>query len=80
MFVSLSVKAVHLVIVSDLTSESFISTLRRFIVRRGKPSLVWSDHGSNFVGAQKELKEIVEFLEHQKTQNALSQYCTSQRI
>ena len=79
-FVSLSVKAAHLELVSDLTSEAFVATLRRFIARRGKPSLIWSDHGSNFVGAQKDLKELVEFLEDLKTQNAISQFCTSQRI
>ena len=79
-FVSLSVKAVHLELVSDLTSEAFVSTLRRFIARRGKPSLMWSDHGSNFVGAQKEFKHLVDFLEDQKTQGAISQFCTSQRI
>ena len=50
-FVSLSVKAIHLELVSDLTSEAFIATLRRFISRRGKPSLIWSDNGTNFVGA-----------------------------
>ena len=50
-FVSLSVKAVHLELVSDLTSEAFIATLRRFISRRGKPSLIWSDNGTNFVNA-----------------------------
>ncbi len=44
-FVSLSVKAVHLELVSDLSSEAFIACLRRFIARRGKPSLLWSDHG-----------------------------------
>ena len=58
-FVSLSVKAVHLELVSDLTTEAFIATLRQFIA--GKPSLMWSDHGSNFVGAQKELRELVNF-------------------
>ena len=79
-FVSLSVKAAHLELVSDLTSEAFISTFRRFIARRGKPSLVWSDHGSNFVGAQKDLKQLAEFLEDQKTQNAISQFCASQKI
>ncbi len=36
--VSLSVKAVHIELVSDLTSESFIACLRRFIARRGKPT------------------------------------------
>ena len=49
-FVSLSVKAVHLELISDLTSEAFIACLRRFVARRGKPSLILSDHGTNFVG------------------------------
>ena len=54
-FVSLTVKAVHLELVSDLTTDAFIATLRRFIARRGKPHLIWSDHGTNFVGAVREL-------------------------
>ena len=66
MFVSLHVKVLHLEIVSNLTSESFIFILRCFVACCGKPSLVWNNHGSNFVGAQKEVKEIVEFLEHQR--------------
>ena len=36
-FVSLSIKAVHLELVSDLTSDTFIVCLRRFIARRGSP-------------------------------------------
>ena len=36
-FISLTVKAVHLELVSDLTSEAFIAALRRFIARRGLP-------------------------------------------
>ena len=49
--------------VSDLTTEAFIATLRRFIARRSRPSFIWSDHGTNFVGAARELKELTEFLE-----------------
>ena len=79
-FVSLSVKAAHLELVSDLTTEAFISAFRRFMARRGKPSTIWSDHGSNFIGAQKEFKQLREFLEDSKTQNAISQFCTSQKI
>ena len=79
-FVSLSVKAVHLELVSDLTSDAFIACLRRFIARRGKPSLIWSDHGTNFVGADRELKELIEFLELQKTNTDISHFCSSQRI
>ena len=77
-FVSMSVKAVHLeLLVSDLTSEAFIACLRRFISRRGKPSLIWSDHGTNFVGAAREIRE---FLGTQKSQTTISEFCSSQNI
>ncbi len=71
-FVSLSVKAVHLELVSDLTMDAFLSCLRRFIARRGKPSLIMSDHGTNFVGATRELKELYKFLQQQKLQEVVS--------
>ena len=66
--------------VSDLSTDAFIASLRRFIARRGKPILIWSDHGSNFVGAARELRELVQFLELQKTQNLISEFCSSQNI
>ena len=66
-FISLTVRAVHLELVSDLTTEAFVAALRRFIARRGKPSLLWSDNGSNFVVAARELKEMFEFLRHTET-------------
>ncbi len=62
-FVSLSVKAVHLELVTDLTSEAFIACLRRFVSRRGLPKLIWSDNGTNFVGACRQIKELYTFLE-----------------
>lgn len=39
-FVCLSVKAVHLELVSDLTTEAFIAALRRFVARQGYPTLI----------------------------------------
>ena len=79
-FVSLSVKAIHLELVSDLTTEAFIASLRRFIARRGKPLSIWSDHGTNFVGAARERKEFSQFLKERGTQNIISEFCTSQNI
>ena len=79
-FVSLSVKAVHLEVVSDLTTEAFIATLRRFISRRGKPTVIWSDHGTHFVGASRELRELVEFLNKQKSVKDISDFCSTQSI
>ena len=66
MFVFLSVKTVQLELVSDLSTDAFRASLRRFTARQGKPTLIWSDHGSNFVGAARELKELAEFLGQQK--------------
>ena len=79
-FVSLSVKAVHLELVSDLTSEAFIACLRRFISRRGKPTLLWSDHGTNFVGSKRIVQELFEFLQKTTTNKVIANFCSSQGI
>ena len=79
-FVSLSVKAVHLEAVSDLTTEAFIACLRRFVARRGKPKTIWSDHGTNFVGAKRQLAEMSQFLRQQDTNKVIVDFCSSQNI
>ncbi|XP_050312874.1 uncharacterized protein LOC126747937 [Anthonomus grandis grandis] len=55
LFVCFSTKAIHLEVVSDLTSECFLASLRRFASRRGKPYEIHSDNGSTYVGAKNEL-------------------------
>ena len=80
LFVSLNVKAVHLEIVSDLTTEAFIAALCRFTSRRGLPSLIWSDHGTNFVGANRDLKDIYRFLRDEKNQSTISEFCSLKTI
>lgn len=62
LFVCFATKAIHLELVSDLTSEAFIAALRRFSSRRGKPAHIYSDNASNFVGANKELESLARFL------------------
>ncbi|KAK7603947.1 hypothetical protein V9T40_004220 [Parthenolecanium corni] len=49
-FVCLAVRAVHIEIVSDLSTPKFIESLQRFIARRGIPVAMYSDNGTNFVG------------------------------
>ena len=70
----------HLEVVSDLTTEAFIAALRRFIARRRCPSLIWSDHGSNFVGAKSELKDLQGLLADHTTQGAVSDFCSMHNI
>ncbi|KAF0721510.1 Integrase catalytic domain-containing protein [Aphis craccivora] len=55
-FVCFATKAIHLEAVSALTTAAFMAALKRFMSRRGKPSRIWSDNGTNFVGTRKELE------------------------
>ena len=80
LFVAMSVKAVHLELISELTSAGFVACLRRFIARRGKPNCMCSDHGSNFIGASRELSELSLFLENQISTGTIPDFCASQGI
>lgn len=55
LFVCMATKALHLEIASDLSSDTFLAALRRFIARRGRCSHIYSDRGTNFVGAAKQI-------------------------
>lgn len=61
-FICFVVKAIHLEIVNDLTTEAFLGALKRFTSRRGRPVVLHSDNGTNFVGANNELKKILKSL------------------
>ncbi|XP_060863783.1 uncharacterized protein LOC132940289 [Metopolophium dirhodum] len=58
-FVCMTTKAVHLQPVSALSTEAFLLTLDRFVARRGLPSSIYSDCGTNFVGALRQLRLLV---------------------
>nr|CAH7762839.1 unnamed protein product [Callosobruchus chinensis] len=62
LFICFTVKAVHLELVTDLSKDAFISALRRFVARRGKPSQIFSDNGTNFVASNSELRELGGFI------------------
>lgn len=57
-FICLSIKAVHFEVVSSLTTDAFIAALCRFRARRGTISHIYSDNGTNFVGAFRKLSNI----------------------
>lgn len=59
LFICMATKAIHLEVISDLTSQSFIAGFKRFVARRGHVDHIWSDNGTNFVGAAKELRHLV---------------------
>uniref|UniRef100_A0ABD2W647 Integrase catalytic domain-containing protein n=1 Tax=Trichogramma kaykai TaxID=54128 RepID=A0ABD2W647_9HYME len=65
-------RAVHLELVSSLSMGGFLDALRRFISRRGRPKIVYSDQGTNFRGADN-LLATVDWDEIQK-------YCSTKKI
>ncbi|XP_071582222.1 uncharacterized protein [Temnothorax nylanderi] len=58
-FVCLVSKAVHLEVVSDYTTEAFLAALRRFTARRGLCTDIYSDCGTNFIGADRALQDLL---------------------
>lgn len=46
-------RAIHLELVTALATDTFLQSFRRCITRRGRPTTVCSDNGTNFVGADK---------------------------
>ena len=55
----MSTKALHLELVGDQTTASFLGALSRFVGRRGKPRDLYSDNGTNFRGADLELHRLL---------------------
>ncbi len=56
-FTDLVMGAVHIEAVFGYDTESFLLPLSRFVSVRGWPEVIYSDPGSQLVGAEKELKE-----------------------
>ena len=52
-------RAVHLDILTDLSTDSFIRSFRRFVARRGFPNRVISDNGKTFKGADKAIQAML---------------------
>ncbi|GFV13753.1 integrase catalytic domain-containing protein [Trichonephila clavipes] len=71
-------KAVHLEIVSDLTTDAFLATLKRFVARRGKCAIISSDNAKNFVGANRGLKILHNLLKFPEEKR--SSYLSSEGI
>ncbi|UYV80338.1 hypothetical protein LAZ67_18002516 [Cordylochernes scorpioides] len=69
LFICFSTKAIHLEIVSDLSTPAFLAAFRRFISRRGKPSDIFTDNATNFKGAKNILNNIHQLVKDSSIQN-----------
>lgn len=63
LFTCLSTRAVHLELADNFSTDAAINAIRRFSCRRGQPSHLYSDNGTNFHGADNELKKALHELD-----------------
>lgn len=69
-FICLATKAIHLELASDLSTTTFIGAFKRFVGRRGMCSDIYSDNGTNFVGANRTLQSKFDETIHQLQKSA----------
>ena len=55
----------------SLETDSCIHAIRRFICRRGQVQHIWSDNGTNLVGAEMELRMALSIFDNSKIQNTM---------
>jgi hypothetical protein len=63
-FTCLASRAVHLEVANNLDTDSCINCIRRLIARRGPIESILSDNGTNFIGANNEMKKEIQRLEN----------------
>lgn len=72
-FTCLYSRAVHIEMLEDLSTDSFINALRCFISLRGAVHKLYCDQGRNFVGAKNELSEALKQCDYQALENFLAE-------
>ena len=73
LFTCMTTWAVHLQLAGDMTTDSFILVLHHFRARMGHPKSNRSDNRSNFIGAEKELKDALSKLDQKEIINELNE-------
>jgi hypothetical protein len=76
LFTCLQTRAVHLEVAYSLDASSFVNCLQRFVCRRGRIKTIRCDNGTNFIGAERELREAVSNLD----QPQLREFLLNQEI
>ncbi|XP_038165126.1 uncharacterized protein LOC119799356 [Cyprinodon tularosa] len=73
LFTCFSSRAIHIEMLEDLSTDSFINGMRCFIAIRGAVRQIKSDQGSNFLGAKNELKEALKEVDNDRLATFLSE-------
>ncbi|UYV79999.1 hypothetical protein LAZ67_18001367, partial [Cordylochernes scorpioides] len=65
LFVCFMTRAVHLELVTDASTPTFMSAFKRFVARRGHCTRLYSDQKTNFVGAARQLRSCFYLAQNQ---------------
>ena len=71
-FTCLASRAVHIEVIDDMSTDTFINSLRCFVAIRGPVRSIVCDRGSNFIGASNELKRAAKEINYDLVKNTLS--------
>ncbi|XP_053387241.1 uncharacterized protein LOC123539924 [Mercenaria mercenaria] len=74
LFTCLTIRAVHIEVIDEMSSSAFINALRRFVSLRGTVKQFRSDRGTNFVGATDLLGIDTIFVEDRPVKNFLQSH------
>ena len=66
LFTCMSPQAIHIETANTLETDSFINAFRRFQAEGGPICQLRSDQGTNFIGAHRELKEVLKEIDQDK--------------
>ena len=79
LFTCLNVRAVHIEVTPSLSTDSTLMAIRRFASRRGYPREIWSDNGTSFTGAERELQELLALQDKARLQSEVLRHGTDWR-
>ncbi|KAL0861810.1 hypothetical protein ABMA27_009282 [Loxostege sticticalis] len=79
-FVCFVTKAIHIELASDMTTNTFLACLKRFIARRNKPSKIYCDNASYYKGTRNVLDDLYSLFDSERHQNSVHDFCCSERI
>ena len=72
LFTCAATRGIHLEIVTNMSTDSFLAALSRFMARRGMPTAIYSDNAKQFIRADKELKQLWKMASSDKAIQELS--------
>ncbi|XP_058444243.1 uncharacterized protein LOC131425935 [Malaya genurostris] len=80
-FICFSTRAIHIELVSDLSTAAFLAALRRLVARRGKVIELHSDNATAFKGASHQLNRVYRMLKvEESNRSQIFNWCANNEI